>query len=75
MKLTRLLSALTAAVMSFSALPLRVLADEEIPLPIETIGLSGAVTALYRGEVPQYTAQLSDECAEQMEIVGHNSIL
>ena len=69
MKLLRLFSALTAAVMSFSATPLRVLADEDIQLPIDTVSLSGAVTTLIRGEVPQYAAQLSDECAGQMEII------
>ncbi len=68
MKLHRLFSALTAAVMSVSTIPLRVLADGDIPLRIDTVSLSGAVTALIRGEKPLYAMQLSDACAAQMEI-------
>ena len=68
MRPTRLFSALTAAVMAVSAIPLRVLAEEEFPLPIGTVALSGATTALIRGEVPKYTMQLSGASAEQAEI-------
>ena len=68
MKKLRLFSALTAAVMSVCAVPMRIFADEFTLTPISTIEISGITAKLIRGETPEYTLRLSDESAMQMQI-------